>query len=48
VEAIIFSMVEIITLSKSVIIYVSYYHMQYAEIPKTICDETEKIQCGFL
>jgi hypothetical protein len=37
-----------ITLSKSVISSIPYYHMQYAKIPKTICDEIEKIQRGFL
>jgi len=37
-----------ITLSKSVICSIPYYHMQYGKIPKTICDEIEKIQCSFL
>jgi hypothetical protein len=37
-----------ITLSKSVISSIPYYHMQYAKLPKTICDEIEKIQHGFL
>jgi len=37
-----------ITLSKAVISSIPYYHMQYAKIPKTICDEIEKIQRGFL
>jgi hypothetical protein len=38
-----------ITLSnKLVISSIPYYHMQYAKIPKTICDEIEKIQRGFL
>ncbi|GAU24368.1 hypothetical protein TSUD_390770 [Trifolium subterraneum] len=37
-----------ITLSKYVISTIPYYHMQYGKIPKTICDEVDKIQRGFL
>jgi hypothetical protein len=37
-----------ITLAKSVISTIPYYHMQYAKIPKTICDEIDKIQRGFI
>ncbi|WJX23235.1 hypothetical protein P8452_12461 [Trifolium repens] len=37
-----------LTLTKSVLSSIPYYHMQYAKIPKTLCDEMEKIQRGFL
>ncbi|WJX23885.1 hypothetical protein P8452_13067 [Trifolium repens] len=37
-----------LTLSKSVLSSIPYYHMQYAKLPKTLCDELEKIQRGFL
>ena len=37
-----------ITLSKLAISSIPYYHMQYAKLPKIVCDEIEKIQCGFL
>jgi len=37
-----------LTLSKSVLSSIPYYHMQYAKLPKTLCDEIEKIQRGFL
>jgi len=37
-----------VTLSKSVFGSIPYYHMQYAKIPKFICDEIEKIQRGFV
>jgi hypothetical protein len=37
-----------LTLSKSVLSSIPYYHMQYAKLPKTICDEMEKIQRRFL
>ncbi|PNX85610.1 ribonuclease H, partial [Trifolium pratense] len=37
-----------LTLTKSVLSSIPYYHMQYAKIPKTMCDEMEKIQRGFL
>ncbi|GAU36899.1 hypothetical protein TSUD_220680 [Trifolium subterraneum] len=37
-----------LTLCKSVINSIPYFHMQYAKIPKTLCDEMEKIQRGFL
>ncbi|GAU39340.1 hypothetical protein TSUD_60910 [Trifolium subterraneum] len=34
--------------TKSVLSSIPYYHMQYAKLPKTLCDEMEKIQRGFL
>jgi hypothetical protein len=37
-----------LTLSKSVLSYIPYYHMQYAKLPKIICNEMEKIQRSFL
>jgi len=37
-----------ITLAKSVISTIPYYHMQYAKIPKTICDKFDKIQWVFV
>jgi hypothetical protein len=37
-----------LTLTKSVLSSIPYYHMQYAKLPKTLCDEMEKIQRGFL
>ncbi|CAJ2662667.1 unnamed protein product [Trifolium pratense] len=37
-----------LTLTKSVLSSIPYYHMRYAKIPKTLCDEMEKIQRGFL
>ncbi|GAU36844.1 hypothetical protein TSUD_213680 [Trifolium subterraneum] len=37
-----------LTLSKSVLSSIPYYHMQYAKLPKTLCDDMEKIQRGFL
>ncbi|CAJ2634326.1 unnamed protein product [Trifolium pratense] len=37
-----------LTLTKSVLSSIPYYHMQYAKILKTLCDEMEKIQRGFL
>jgi len=37
-----------LTLSKSVLSSIPYYHMQYAKLPNTLCDEIEKIQRGFL
>jgi hypothetical protein len=37
-----------VTLSNSVLSTIPYYHMQYASIPKSICDEIEKIQRGFV
>ncbi|PNY13598.1 RNA-directed DNA polymerase (reverse transcriptase) [Trifolium pratense] len=37
-----------ITLSKSVLGTIPYYHMQYATIPKTICEEVDKIQRDFV
>jgi len=37
-----------LTLTKFVLSSIPYYHMQYAKIPKTLCDEIEKIQRGFL
>ncbi|CAJ2637065.1 unnamed protein product [Trifolium pratense] len=37
-----------LTLSKSVLSSIPYYHMQYARLPKTLCDEMEKIQRSFL
>jgi len=37
-----------LTLSKSVLSFTPYYHMQYAKLPKTFYDEMEKIQRSFL
>jgi hypothetical protein len=37
-----------LTLTKYVLSSIPYYHMQYAKLPKTLCDEMEKIQRGFL
>jgi hypothetical protein len=37
-----------ITLSKSVLSSIPYYHMQYAKIPKTLCDDMEKMQRSFV
>jgi hypothetical protein len=37
-----------LTLSNSVLSSIPYYHMQYAKLPKTLCNEMEKIQRGFL
>jgi hypothetical protein len=37
-----------LTLSKFVLSFIPYYHMQYAKLPKTLCDEIEKTQRGFL
>ena len=42
------SLAERLTLSKSVLNFIPYYHMQYAKLLKTLCDEIEKIQRGFL
>jgi len=33
-----------LTLCKPVLISIPNYHMQYAKLPKTLCDEMEKIQ----
>ncbi|CAJ2627891.1 unnamed protein product [Trifolium pratense] len=37
-----------VSLSNSVLNTIPYYHMQYASIPKSICDEIEKIQRNFV
>ncbi|CAJ2669949.1 unnamed protein product [Trifolium pratense] len=37
-----------LTLSKSVLSSIPYYHMQYAKLPKSLCNEIEKIQRSFL
>ena len=37
-----------LTLLKFVLSLVPYYHMQYAKLPKTLSDDMEKIQRGFL
>jgi len=37
-----------LTLSKSILSSIPYYHMQYAKLPKILCNEMEKIQRSFL
>jgi hypothetical protein len=37
-----------LTLSKSVLTSIPYYHIHYANLPKTLCNEMEKIQRRFL
>lgn len=42
------SLADRVTLSKFVLSSIPYYHMQYAKIPKSIYNEIEKIQRGFI
>jgi len=37
-----------LTLSKSVLSFIPYYHMQYAKLPKILCNEMKKIQRSVL